>query len=54
MTTMEKKEYIRPTALIIELLEYSMICASVEICNDEINTIGRVQGENRDTWSNIW
>ena len=42
MTTMEKREYIKPSIQIEEILETNMICASIYISDEEINTGGRV------------
>lgn len=54
MTTMKKREYIRPSASTIELLETCMICASIQILNKETNSEGRAQGLNHDNWDDLW
>ena len=53
MTTMEKREYIKPSIQIEDILEINMICASIYISDEEINTGGRIQ-ERRGTWGNLW
>lgn len=53
MTTMERKEYVKPSIQIQDVLEMNMICASIYISDEEINTGGRVQ-ERRGAWGNLW
>ena len=50
---MEKREYIKPSIQVEDLLEYSMICASIVIDDEEINTGGRAQGR-RGSWGDLW
>lgn len=50
---MEKREYIKPSIQVENVLETSMICASIEISDDEINTGGRAQSK-RGSWGNLW
>lgn len=53
MTTMKKREYIKPSIQVEDLLEHSMICASIVIDDEEINTGGRVRGK-RGSWGDLW
>lgn len=52
MTPMVKKEYIRPTTLEIAISGYNMVCASITIDDEEINTGGRAAEHN--SWQDIW
>ena len=53
MTTMEKREYIKPSVQIEEVEITYMICASIGISDEEIDTGGRSQ-ERRGSWGNLW
>lgn len=53
MTTMEKREYIKPSVQIEEVEVTYMICASIGISDEEIDTDGRSQ-ERRGSWGNLW
>ncbi|MBR5860066.1 MAG: hypothetical protein IKY71_01830 [Bacteroidaceae bacterium] len=49
---MEKKEYTKPAALEIEVSGCNMICASILIDNNEVNTGGRSSRNRRNGWDN--
>ena len=49
----DKREYIKPEMEIIETDGYEMICTSLLISEEEINTVGRVN-ERRGDWGNLW
>ena len=52
---MKKKEYTRPAILEIEVSACNMICTSIVISNEEINTAGRTSKQERDGWDNgLW
>lgn len=52
MIPMKKKEYTRPTTLEIEFSGYNMVCASITIDDEEIDTGGRAAEHN--SWQDIW
>ena len=51
MTQKKKVEYQRPQAFVVETGMCNMICASIGISKEEINTAGR---SNRRRNDNVW
>lgn len=49
---MEKKEYTKPATQEIEVSGCYMICASILIDNNEVNTGGRSSENRRNGWEN--
>ena len=55
MTQMSKREYVKPSALEIEMRNECMICTSIPISDEETNDAGRVSKQGRDGWNNgLW
>ena len=51
---MERKEYSCPSVEVIDVTsESSVICASFEFSDEEIDTGGRARGR-RGSWGNLW
>ena len=51
---MKKREYIKPSALEIDVCNDCMICTSISISDEETNDAGRAS-RNRDVWKNgLW
>lgn len=52
---MDRREYLCPSIELIDYMsEQNVICASLEISDDEINTEGRTQIKRRGTWGDLW
>ena len=55
MTQMSKREYVKPSALEIEMRNECMICTSIPISDEETNDAGRVSKQGRNGWNNgLW
>jgi hypothetical protein len=51
---MKKRIYKAPAIQEIIICEYSVICSSIPIVDEEINTGGRVRRYERENWGNFW
>ena len=54
MIRMKKRIYIAPVAQEIEVGECDVICSSIPFADEETNTGGRVQRNERNNWGNLW
>lgn len=51
---MKKREYTAPAVEEIYICGCNVICSSLAIDNEEINTGGRAKRDERDIWEDIW
>lgn len=51
---MEKRIYIAPVAQEIEIVKCDVICSSLPVVDEEINTGGRTLRNERNSWGNLW
>lgn len=48
-----KKKYTEPAVWVIEITGCNMVCASIFIDDNEVNTGGRA-AEHKNSWQDIW
>ena len=51
---MEKRRYKAPAVQEINICECNVICSSLRIDDEEINTGGRAKRDEQDIWGDIW
>ena len=51
---MKKREYTAPAAEEINICGCNLICSSIAIDDEEINTGGRAKREGKGAWGNLW
>ena len=56
MTQKKKTGYQQPQATVVAVEMCNLLCSSIVISNEEVNTQGRVSGRrDKDVWSNgLW
>ncbi|MBO7238876.1 MAG: hypothetical protein J6V23_00140 [Bacteroidaceae bacterium] len=53
MIPKKKKKYTEPAVWVIEITGCNMVCASIFIDDNEVNTGGRA-AEHKNSWQDIW